>query len=199
MMLGWVAMCESKDCLRAKISDPTEGGQCCDPAAADGFLRSVFTTFLLCFHFRSTDQNTTQIFTKDTFIFSSAPLSFYKCEPPPNTHTTHSHWCKIQIFGVSILIVSMMMIILTVAICKPEEGRQFSAEATKFVCVSIYFETSTLAPVNNFSSSGNFNFIFTCLQLCNWSIPVRVKFGTMYTRPIMILALLSNVRRVLLC
>ena len=153
-------MCESKDCLRARISDPTEGGQCCDPAAADGFLRSVFTTFLLCFHFRSTDQNTTQIFTKDTFIFSSV------------------WWWSFQL----LLFAS--------------QRRADNLEATKFVCVSIYFETSTLAPVNNFSSSGNFNFIFTCLQLCNWSIPVRVKFGTMYTRPIMILALLSNVRHV---
>ena len=54
------------------------------------------------------------------------PLLLFRSTNKCDTHThTHSHWCKIQVFGVSILIVSMMMIISTVAICKPEEGRQF--------------------------------------------------------------------------
>ena len=77
------------------------GGRWWDPTAADGFLRTVFTTFLLCFHFPRTDQNTTQLFPKDTISFialtflsgrivflphiSSGHLRLY------DTHSPHRH------------------------------------------------------------------------------------------------------------
>ena len=58
------------------------------------FLRSVFTTFLLCFHLRRTHQNTTQPFPKDTISFTA--LTFhtgFTIHPgSKNTHTNiHKH------------------------------------------------------------------------------------------------------------